>query len=374
MLETLSKMSGKTHRSRRDSKTITTNLQKIALRNEGKLSYTIATKEEPVIAYNDMAFIGKRNSIVFRAGDSPIWNRNETVLPMSWRLLKNSITQPGHDYSLKDVPTLSSAKDFDVRKNQPDFAKMLEKRIKQSLKVEDAEEAFKKAFGYDEHEIATLDPNNYSYNIMLLINNAIKLEEKPKQIPNGMKYQDPSKGDDTKTLIISAVENEEQKQANADESLKYEQVTEKLYAGGFLSKNDLVDHGRVNAHGLDKAIIDIYNQYRSDFERDKEHFTVADDGTLENATGDQNFILAQKKSNLARETEAINDAAKNPKTRTYAEDDTEVPRTYDVQDAFYRYLASLPSWKDLANGTFEREMAYSCRHGDDDLIHADDDE
>ena len=51
-----------------------------------------------------------------------------------------------------------------------------------------------------------------------------------------------------------------------------------------------------------------------------------------------------------------------------------MPRTYDVQDAFYRYLASLPSWKDLANGTFEREMAYSCRHGDDDLVHADDDE
>ena len=75
----------------------------------------MTTKEEPVIGYNDMAYISERNSIVFRAGDSPIWNRNATILPMSWRLFKNTIIQPGKDYSLQTIPTLSTAMDFDVR-------------------------------------------------------------------------------------------------------------------------------------------------------------------------------------------------------------------------------------------------------------------
>ena len=101
--------------------------------NEGKASYTMTTKEEPVIAYNDMAFISERNSIVFRAGDSPIWNRNETILPMSWRLFKNTIIHPGKDYSLQTIPTLSTAMDFDVRKNQPNFLRCLRKRMEQAI-------------------------------------------------------------------------------------------------------------------------------------------------------------------------------------------------------------------------------------------------
>ena len=121
MLETLEKMSGKTHKSFTDSKTITRDMQKLMMQNEGKASYTMTTREVPVISYNDMAFISERNSIIFRAGDSPVWNRNETILPMSWRLFKNTITQPGKDYSLQTIPTLSSALEFGIRQNQPGF-------------------------------------------------------------------------------------------------------------------------------------------------------------------------------------------------------------------------------------------------------------
>ena len=117
MLKTLETMSGVTHKVRADSKTVTSDMSNITElnRNEGKMSYNIATKEEPVISFNDMAFIPDRNSMVFRAGDSPIWNRQEMVLPMSWRLFSNTIVNPGHNYSLQTIPTLSTAMDFDVR-------------------------------------------------------------------------------------------------------------------------------------------------------------------------------------------------------------------------------------------------------------------
>ena len=102
MIDTLQKMSGTTHRVYKDSKTVTRDAERLFMQNEGKVSYTMNVREEPVIKYNDMAFIDPRNSIVFRAGDSPVWNRNETILPMSWRLLHaNPIKQPGKEYDLQ---------------------------------------------------------------------------------------------------------------------------------------------------------------------------------------------------------------------------------------------------------------------------------
>lgn len=98
MLDTLQKMSGTTHKVFTNSKTITRDTEAVFQNlsgNEGKTSYTMTAQEVPVISYNDMAFISPRNSIVFRAGDSPIWNRNETILPMSWRLRAHDIKQLG---------------------------------------------------------------------------------------------------------------------------------------------------------------------------------------------------------------------------------------------------------------------------------------
>ena len=96
MLDTLQKMSGVTHKSFKDSKTITVDMSRIWAQVEHNETINISTREVPVISYNDMAFIPERNSIVFRAGDAPIWNRNQTILPMSWRLFKNTIEHYGH--------------------------------------------------------------------------------------------------------------------------------------------------------------------------------------------------------------------------------------------------------------------------------------
>lgn len=177
MIDTLQKMSGTTHKVYKDSKTVTTDKEEIIFQNEAKVSYTMAVKEVPVISYNDMAYIPTNNSIVFRAGDSPIWNRNQTALPMSWKLFGNTIMQPGKEYTLQNIPTLSSAVDFDVRKNQPNFYAMFEERRKQASYASEAKEMYKKAYGYTDDDISRLDPDIYADEIMEIINSLIESRE-----------------------------------------------------------------------------------------------------------------------------------------------------------------------------------------------------
>ena len=112
-------------------------MERLWFQNEGKVTYTMSTKEQPVLSYNDLAFIQPQNSIVFRAGDPIVWNRNQTILPMSWQLFggnnEKSVHQFGREYNLQTIPTLSNAIDFDVRRNTPDFINMLNKRIAQAV-------------------------------------------------------------------------------------------------------------------------------------------------------------------------------------------------------------------------------------------------
>ena len=168
MIETLSKMSGTMHVTYKDSKTITQDVGAVVkmTANEAKVSYTMSTVERPVVAYNDFAQIPPCNSIVFRAGDFPIWNRNETALPMSWRLFKNTITNPGKEYTLQTIPSLSTAKDFDVKQNQPNFTLMFEKRVNQAVASTQAMAYYKSVYGLTDDEIQRLDIDVYSDAIM----------------------------------------------------------------------------------------------------------------------------------------------------------------------------------------------------------------
>ena len=74
MIETLSKMSGETHRANINQKTVSRDVEAMAgnlTANEGKISYNMSTEKVPVISTNDLAFIGERNSIVFTKLTSP---------------------------------------------------------------------------------------------------------------------------------------------------------------------------------------------------------------------------------------------------------------------------------------------------------------
>lgn len=352
MLDTLQKMSGTTHQSFTDSKTITKDKERLFMQNEGKASYTMTTKEVPVISYNDMAFISERNSIVFRAGDSPIWNRNEMILPMSWRLFSNTIVHAGHDYSLQTIPTLSSALDFDVRKNQPDFTKMLNKRIEQSNMSEAAKQAYQHAYGYSDYEIEQLDPDNYADEIMMIINNYLRKREETEH------QQDEAEFDMAfdQEWLNNAEENTEQLKATADAQQKQQNADQKRYAGGLLSREDLISATSGVNHSLDKDIVECYVDVKGDMWQDTRYFTVQH-GDLYGTKGEPYIVRTSQSADL----DALQKAAQDKNSKVYSEgkiDSKELNAlgSYQVTDEFYRFLVSLEKW-DFAKGRFESSMA-----------------
>lgn len=358
MLDTLQKMSGTTHRSYTDSKTITRDTEAIfksISANEGKVSYTMTTREVPVISYNDMAFISERNSIVFRAGDSPIWNRNETILPMSWRLFKDTITQPGKNYSLQTIPTLSSALDFDVRKNQPDFGKMLEKRMKQAIVAEKAKAVYQEVFGYTDYQIEQLDPNDYADDIMTIINSLIRERAGVEEGADEEDFDEAFFGDDYDDIMDYAEENTEQLEENAKAQAQHDQLHDKRFAGGMLSRADLVNHKGEASHQYDKDIIRVYTDIKGDMWNDKDYFTVRGG----NLCGLDGAVYIRVKS-ASDDLSALNDAAKDADSKVFSEGDVNPDElksfgTFEVTDAFYQFLAEQESW-DFAKGKFEQGM------------------
>ena len=367
MLKTLEGMSGKRHVSRISSKSVTRDMQKLLLRNEGKASYTMSTVEEPVISYNDMAFIQPRNSILFRAGNSPIWNRNETVLPMSWRLLKDDIKQPGASFTLQTVPTLSSAKDFDVRKNQPNFDMMFEKRMNQAIRVLKAKEIYKDIYNLTDTDIALLDPQDYSDAIMTIVEGLIE-DDRLKEQAEAEKYANIEdernndiynrmKGDLSNAISAQAGVTDNKEVAEETQRALYEQKIndEKRYAGSTISKSDLYNKkgGRAN-HQLDELIARAYSECRPYFERQTDTFMVKN-GNLYDYRGVTLFIESKI---TAREVDLLNEKAKDSKSRIYADEEIQMSglSTYDIKDAFLEFLTSTSSWN-FAEGKFEEEMA-----------------
>ncbi|MFM9478620.1 MULTISPECIES: type IV secretory system conjugative DNA transfer family protein [Streptomyces] len=363
MIETLEKMSGKTHRSYRDSKQISQDLDKvIGGKTEGRVSYTMNTKEEPLISYNDMAFLSPRNSIVFRAGDAPIWNRNQTILPMSFRLLGNTIKHPGHTYSLQTIPTLSSAMDFDVRMNQPDFVKMLEKRMRQAVNAADAKAQYKEIYGYQEVDIERLDPDVYADEVMEVITTMTTVDEG--QDPNAPVVVDPDAYEGMSMFDEDQfIENVEVGVAVAESQAVSVERQRLLYAEGTISKEMLVNpDGSAKVKSLDIEIGEAYKSAQTELEQDREHFSVGGDGELRSADGSQTYISQIRSDAYAHAARRINGHVNDEDSRVFAEgdvteEDLKSLATVMVHSAFYQYLASLPSWEVLADGRFDRAMA-----------------
>lgn len=388
MIEQLSKMSGIKHKAYKESKTITTDQGAVVkmTKTEGKVSYTMTLKEEPVITYNDMAFISERNSILFRAGDSPIWNRNETVLPMSWRLFKNTIIHPGKDYSLQTIPTLSSAVDFDVRKNQPNFRKMFEKRMKQAYEADGAQAEYQEAYGYTDYDIEQLDPDSYADEIMDMICTALSPDEIREAIANAAKSSSKTKDDsgeyqemfdymygsktsdkftveqDIYNEFSAVEENKGQAAAIAEAEAKYntKENGKRRYAGGQVSRDMLVSPTGVS-HALDDAIIRVYKDIRGKMEKDDEFF-VARGGHLYGVDGSMYIKNLTGRDRV----DQLNDSIHDGQARVYAEDDLHGEDaasigSYEVRDAFLKYLCTFPGAWPFAAGEFDSRMASEIR-------------
>ena len=361
MLDTLQKMSGTTHRTYTDQKTVTRDLERIWMKNEGKASYQMSTKEEPVIKYNDMAFISERNSMIFRAGDSPIWNRNETILPMSWRLFKNTIAVPGKDYTLQTIPTLSSAVDFDVRKNQPDFYKMLMKRMDQAVEAKDCMDLYQQVYGYTDYDISRLNPDDYSMDIMQLINNRL----------HGEDSFDPSTMSDEEIAEQERMQEEEEMRSfksdiTSDQDVLNELATrkqredernEKVYANGMLSKADLGTEMAVN-HGFDQVFVNAFLDIKQDMFKSGD-FTSDGNGSLLGRNGEM-YIRKNSETEALRQLQEAGRDSENShvydENQKLTAEQMDRMGSYTVQDAFLRYLMSLPNWKSIAGGKFDQAV------------------
>lgn len=360
MLDTLEKMSGKRHVVYRDSKNATRDLTKIFLANEDKVTITMTTKEEPVIMYNDMAFIEERNSIVFRAGNSPIWNQRETVLPMSWRLFLNKIVHPGHDYTLQTIPTLSSAIDFDVRRNQPDFEAMVDKRLAQAVFAPEAVELYKKAYGIEsDYEIERIDPDVYSDQVLDIIE--AKISDREGKSKDGyVEKVTPNK--QFGRFMSKTEDNDAQLRENRRREAEYKRNDEKRYAGGTLSRSDLGqfdEGGRIQHvnHAYDEVIKRIFEDYKQDFEDDITNFKVVQ-GSLKDSNGAMMYIVrdGQTKADAAHIKQYSTDGTSRVFDEEGSAERVSKMYSYRVTDQFYRYLIRLDSWNSLAKGRFEAEM------------------
>lgn len=360
MLQDLEKMSGTTHKVYTSSKSIqydTGALLQNVSGTDSKVSYTMSVQEEPVIKYNDMAFISERNSIVFRAGDAPIWNRNETILPMFWRLSQESIPHPSHKYTFQTIPTLSSAKDFDIRKNQPDFRAMVEKRMKQALESAKAKEMFTSVHGYDEYEMEKLDPDVLADELMEVINvllSGIELAKNKDLEEYSQEEIDEMMGYEEEDSYFGKVEdNLEQIEANKKIMANFDDFNAPRYAGRQLSRGNLCSIAGQAIHSLDNVLIEAFNEVRAYIENDSQNFTVKN-GSIYSFDGIPFIIKESEAKDLAK----LNDAASSPNTKVYAEEDVSelVHNSYVVTDHFLKWLVSLDSWN-FADGRFDKEVS-----------------
>ena len=344
MIDTLVKMSGQTHEVHQDSLTVTKDKERLLLPNEGKVSMTVSVQQTSVLKYNDFAFLPERNSIVFRAGDMPILNRNETIMPMSWRLFKDTIIHPGHEYSLQTIPTLSSAKDFDVRQNQPDFIKMLDKRLEQAYRAEECKTIFKNAYGYDDYQISRLDPDNYSAEIMEMIDRWIASDA----------AADEEEGEGTVEVVDEGYEdfdNEEQKTATAEAQKQYDDRFAHTYANGLVRREDLVKNGIVS-HAMDVTFLEVFKEIKGDLFSDKTNFSVRD-GQLYSTEGKPYIVRGSESSEgLKSVQESLKNGTIYSVGEKVTEEDVAQLSTFVVTDEFYRFLVSLDHW-DFARGRFE---------------------
>ncbi|WP_061711883.1 type IV secretory system conjugative DNA transfer family protein [Kocuria palustris] len=370
MLDTLEKLSGKRHRGYRDGKSVTQDVAKVVGtgRTEGKVSYNFNLKEEPLISTNDLLYLAPRNSVVFRAGDPPIWNRNETILPMSWRLFKNTIQHPGHEYSLQTIPTMSTASEFDVRMNQPDFAQALDKRMRQAVEAVEAKDQYMALYGYEEIDIKRLDPDVYSEEVMALVTNRLKLKNGAD--PTSVYMMDPeeensSYGSFDDDQVIDNIEQAEETARYAQRRAEYEQMR---YAEGQVSREMLVtQNGAAKLGKMDSELIEAYQSVRREMETDEDHFSVNGAGEL--CSVDGRFIYLKQASD--EDLQQLSGYTQDADARVYAEGDlstedlTSTAR-YSVTSEFYCYLAELDHWKKLAGGAFERAMSREIRAARED--------
>ena len=365
MIETLSKMSGERNVTYRDGKTVTKDMEKMvsAFNVEGKIGYSFSTTKEAVIKPNDLQSLEMGQSIVFRAGDPVIWNRNETVNPMSFMLFKNTIIHPGHNYSLKTIPTLSTAADFDLLLNQPNFYRVVDKRIEQAVAAKRAVETYKSAYEYSDHQMELVDPDVKSAEIMSMVEVAVKrelgeaieVEGEGDEAAAHAAFLAQQEAEQGAMARYDISDNTEVAEAKAAADAEQERRDRKIYAGNTIARSDLVK-GQYVVRSLEDVLMNAYLRSRSEMERDRANFRVNGNGDLCSIDGK----VLVKKLDLRDDVDAMMSHARGADSGVYGEGELgerEAHGAIEFTEAFYRFLAEQLSWDSLGQGKFDSEVS-----------------
>lgn len=376
LLSVLQSISGIKHNAYTDSKTVTWDPKKVINSVDSKVSETTSVKEMPVIKKNDMLLIPYANSIVFGHG-YPIWNRNQLSMPFAYALLKNQL----HDLHAKEkltlntIPSNNNTMDFDLLGNQPNFIKMVQKRVEQARLVPKMMYRYRKVHGKNGHmlsddDMAKLNQDEVAKEIMYEVNK--ELRKKHETVKNNIKKSNAIKNNTSSSLShnIQAMaamsdesddevdadleaafndyqENTDFTQSRAEEDNKEKFAKAGVYAGGKVSKYDVIQ-GNVDDE-IVKAIYELRSAIKGNgdavLHMDEDNNIVSADGTLFVKNNSQDEQELEEKLN----TQEI--AGQRP-------DSGDATSMYEIQPAFREYLAGLDSWGNILQGRFEREFEH----------------
>lgn len=340
MISTLSKMSGTRHDTVM-SKTITQDNANMFERNDARVTKGVNVQEVPVIKENDFITLSPRNSIIFRAGSTPVWNRNEMILPMSYALLGHTIMQPGVEpYTLQTIPSNSSVMSFDVERNTPDFYEMLRKRCEQARWTKEVERDWLKANGYGTSDLDHTamytnyvdDGESLSKDIMAEINARIA-KRHGKEPVNKEKRN------------IQNVGRSNDEFSTAYEKATNEQVVndKKIYANQTIAKSQLVrkdgvviiadDLRRLIAKAL--LLASVRKSLKREGIKEENGMLYGPDGDIFASPDEHTW----KDLNIDGKTFDFNELTSLPNDM----------QAYEIQDAFIQFLASKPDWTKMSS-------------------------
>ena len=329
-------MSGTRHVAYIDSKQISVDKNRIVSQTDERVSYTMSTKEVPLISYNDMANIAPCNSMVFRIGGSPIWNRNQMALPMSHCIHKNKINMSGREFTLLTVPTTSSALEYDLTAMVPDFDKMLEQRLTEYETVDDAKYVYQQQTELTDSEINRMDADVYSGEIMSIVRALIAQRE----------AEEKAKGIQKEALQMS--NNEDMEAAMREEDAKHAEGRKKRYANGKLSREDIIRAGT----GYEDIFYEAFMETRDSWMTNPN--VICDASSLR--TRDGRVLIDFADASLQEYGNRLAEETQKDGTRVYSEDQQPVAKTVSIKPEFVTWLVELEAWPQAFDAAVAKRM------------------
>ena len=152
-------------------------------------------------------------------------------------------------------------------------------------------------------------------------------------------------------------DNEEMQEQIRDIQKQIEKNEKKIYAGGHLSRGDLISDSGKARHGFDNLFAGVFVRLKTEFARDR-CFSVIDGSLYGGAGMKKPYIIKQSTEDM----ELLAGMVSEPNTRVFAgeeltPEDLDMFGGYRVTDEFIKYIAGLTSWDTILDGKFDAAVA-----------------